>query len=290
MTQQFEFRHLAAIDALANERHFGRAADRLHVARPAFSRTIQQLERRLGLDLVDRTTRSVHLTPAGNDFAQHARRLLDAADAAAESATDVAAGRRGVLRIGFTGPTMIGTLPNLLRRLRRSEPHLRLDVRELATADQLVALADGELDVGFFLEGTPVSNELDTISVVADRSMIGVPIDHPFADRPALRLADLGDETLILFPRQRNPTLYDEVVSLASDDGRRRLRIEEASSRQVAAGLVAAGLGVSTFTASMAAMCGPDVALVPQVDPERSTTVLMGWHHARPNPLLDHVD
>ena len=185
---------------------------------------------------------------------------------------------------------MIGTLPGLLRRLHRSAPDLRLDVRELATADQLAALEAGDLDVGFFLEGTPVSEELDTTAVLRDRSMIGVPSDHPLAGEASLRLADLADETLILFPRERNPALYDEVVALVSAHGARPTRIEEASSRQVAAGLVAAGLGVSTFTASMAPMCGPDVALIPQIDPERSTTVLMGWHHARANPLLDHLD
>ncbi len=289
MTQQFELRHLAAMDALAAEGHFGRAADRLHVARPAFSRTIQQLERRLGIDLVDRTTRSVRLTPAGIDLARHARAVLDATTRAAASAVAVAAGRTGLLRIGFTGPSMIGNLPTMLRRLRTARPDLRIDLREMPTVEQLAELRSGDLDVAFFLEGSPVPEEVETTVVVVERNMIGLPSNHELASAPGARLADLSDETLILFPRQRNPSLYDELVALASDGGRRPIRVEEASSRLVAAGLVAAGVGVSTFTASMTAMCGPDVTLVPQIDPERSTTVLMGWHHARVNPLLDHL-
>ncbi|MEO1062759.1 MAG: LysR family transcriptional regulator [Actinomycetota bacterium] len=289
MSQQFDLRHLAALDALAVERHFGRAADRLHVARPALSRTIQQLERRLGVGLVDRTTRSVRLTPAGLELAARARRLLDDADRAAVATLDVAAGRSGRLRIGFTGPSMIGTLPALLRRMRRASPELRLDVRELPTTEQLARLVAGELDVAFFLEGAPVPAEVETTAVVVERAMIGVAADHPVASADGVRLADLADETLILFPRARNPTLYDELVDLVSGGGRRAVRVEEASSRSVAAGLVAAGLGVSTFTASMAGLCGPDVRLVPQVAPERWTTVLMGWPRDRPTPLLQHL-
>jgi DNA-binding transcriptional LysR family regulator len=285
MDHQWELRHLAALAAVADTLHFGRAAHRLHIAQPALSRTIQQLERYTGIRLVERTTRSVALTPAGTEFAQRARTILAACDAAAAAAEDVAAGRAGRLRIAFSGASLLQNLPDILRRFATENPTWRVEITEMPTSQQIRHLVDRTLDIGFFLAGPPLPDEIETVTVAEERACIGVPTDHPLSTRKKLRLADLRDERLILFPRHRNPSLYDEILSLASDHGRHEVHIEEASSRQVAAGLVAAGLGVATFTDGMASMCGPRVTLIPQ-DPPRKTTVLMGWHHASTNPLI----
>ncbi|MDJ0769773.1 MAG: LysR family transcriptional regulator [Ilumatobacter sp.] len=290
MEHQFDLRHLAALTALADELHFGRAATRLHLAQSALSRTIQQLERSLDCQLVDRTTRSVSLTPAGAELAMRARELLAATDQAARRTLDVAAGRAGRLRVGFTGPALSGPLPGLLRRFQADQPSWRLDLVELPSTEQIERLVDGELDVGFFLAGPRIPRELDHVEVTSERSCVGVAIDHPLGGRSELALRELAGERLILFPRDRNPGLYDEIVDLVTDGHTRRVEIQHASSRLIAASLVAAGLGVSTFTESMTTVCGPDVVLIPQVRPERTTTLVMGWDGRRRNPLLDAIE
>ena len=285
MKHQYELRQLTAFLAVAEEGHFGRAAERLRVAQPALSRTIQQLERALGCRLLDRTTRSVALTPAGVALVDRVPRLLAELDEAAGAALDIAEGRAGRLRIGVSGPAMTAALPRLLRRLQAQRPPWRIDVRELSTSEQLRRLLDRTIDVGFFLAEAQVPDAVLAVAVVRERGCIGVPADHPFAQREALRLGELAGERLILFPRERNPALYDEILALVSDGEPREIEVVEAASRRVAAGLVAAGLGVSTFTEGMRRMCGPEVVLVPQVAPERSTVVLMGWHREAPAPL-----
>lgn len=288
-SHEFELRHLAAFVAVAEELHFGRAARRLHTAQPALSRTIQQLEARLGCTLLRRTTRSVALTPAGRALAERASTILAECEAAARATSDVAAGRAGRLRAAFSGATMLHTLSEVLRTFQRAQPTWRLELTELPTTDQIQALVEGRIDVGFFLAGPALPDEIEAVTVATDRACIGVPADHALASRETLRLSDVGDERLILFPRERNPVLYDEIVDHVSAGHTRSVDVEEVSSRQIAAGLVAAGIGVSTFTEAMRHLCGPDVTLIPQVDPERTTTTLMGWAHDTPNPLLDHV-
>lgn len=285
MEHQWELRHLAALAAVADTLHFGRAARRLHIAQPALSRTIQQLEKYTGTRLMERTTRSVALTPAGAEFADRAKAILAACDAATAAVEDVIAGRAGKLRIAFSGASLLQNLPDLLRRFTTQNPRWRVEITEMPTSQQIRHLVDRTLDVGFFLAGSPLPDEIESVAVAEERACIGVPTDHPLSTRKKLRLGDLRNERLILFPRHRNPSLYDQILDLASDHGRHEVEVEEASSRQVAAGLVAAGLGVATFTDGMASMCGPRVTLIPQ-DPPRSITVLMGWHQDAANPLV----
>lgn len=285
MKHQWQLRHLAALAAVADTLHFGRAARRLHIAQPALSRTIQQLEKYTGTRLVERTTRSVALTPAGAEFADRAKVILAACDDAAAAVEDVVAGRVGSLRIAFSGASLLQNLPDQLHRFTTENPKWRVEITEMPTSQQIRHLVDRTLDIGIFLAGPPLPEEIQTVTVAEERACVGVPADHPLSTRKKLRLADLRHERLILFPRHRNPSLYDEIVLLASDHGMHEVEIEEASSRQVAAGLVAAGLGVGTFTDGMASMCGPRVTLIPQ-DPPRPITVLMGWHHSAANPLI----
>lgn len=286
MDYEFELRHLAAFSVIADELHFGRAAERLHIAQPALSRTIQQLERNLGYPLLVRTTRSVALTRAGESFAERARAILAECDDAVRATTEVASGIAGRLRVGFSGPTMLRSIGPLLHRFGRREHRWSIELVERATSAQIAALSEGGLDVGFFLSGLRIPEGIDTMEVSRARACIGVPHDHRFAGRDSLRLDELGDERVILFPRHRNPYLYDEIVDRVTEGHTRTVDIDEARSRHIAAGLVAAGLGVSTFTEDMRYVCEPDVVLIPQSDPERSVVTVMGWPADTRNPLL----
>jgi DNA-binding transcriptional LysR family regulator len=283
-----ELRHLATFCAVAETLHFRGAADRLHIAQPAVTRQIQQLEAALGVGLFDRDTRSVALTPAGEAFYPKAVAVLADVERGMRVAKDVATGVTGRIRIGFSGPAMVSALPKLLRGYRVEHARVRLEIEELPTTEQLTRLASGTLDVAFFLD-TATPEAIDTVEVAREPGCVGIHLDHPLATREAVALHELADERFILFPRERNPRLYDDIVYHASLGSERPLDIVAASSRQVAAGMVAAGLGVSTFAASMQGMCGPDVRLIPRTDPPHDVVLTMGWKTGAGNPFLEQL-
>ena len=143
-----ELRHLRYFVAVAEERHFGRAADRLHIVQPALSKQVIALERELGLELLDRT-RGVKLTQAGEVFYAEAKAILERVERATAATKATAKGEAGSLAIGYVGTAPWSVLPAILREHRRLHPDLRFHLDELGTSDQLERIRDGSLDVGF---------------------------------------------------------------------------------------------------------------------------------------------
>src|SRR5690606_29219151 len=144
-----EFRHLRYFLVLAEELHFGRAAQRLAITQPPLSLNIQQLEASVGAQLFTRNSRGVQLTAAGQAFVPAARQLLERAGAAAREARDVAQGVVGSLQVGFAGTVLYRGLPQILKRFHAEHPQLRLVLREMSSSDQLVDLMHDRLDAGF---------------------------------------------------------------------------------------------------------------------------------------------
>src|SRR3954467_5429266 len=139
----FSLARLSCFIAVAEELHFGRAAERLHMTQPPLSRQIQQLEAELGVQLIDRTTRSVTLTPAGVAFLPDARRILQLAGGASLAVKRVPAGDLGTVVVGFTAASAHAVLPRLLERTREQLPDVKLDLREMVTAVQIEGLMPG---------------------------------------------------------------------------------------------------------------------------------------------------
>jgi DNA-binding transcriptional LysR family regulator len=144
-----EFRHLRYFLVLAEELHFGRAAQRLAISQPPLSTNIQQLEASVGAKLFTRNSKAVQLTEAGRAFVPQARALLEQAQQAARHARDVADGLAGSLQMGFVGTMLYRGLPGLLKSFQAQHPRLRLTLKELSSSDQLIELAHERLDLGF---------------------------------------------------------------------------------------------------------------------------------------------
>lgn len=143
-----ELRQMRYAVAVAEELHFGRAAERLLVAQPSLSRQIKDLERDLGVELFERTSRHVHLTAAGAAFLDAARLALSAVESSREAALDAASGIRGTVALGFVASAAVQILPELVRTHSRARPRVRLVLREMTTEEQIAALNDGTIDVG----------------------------------------------------------------------------------------------------------------------------------------------
>ena len=182
-----ELRHLRYFRAVAEELHFGRAAERLHIAQPPLSQQIRQLERELDVSLFIRSTRKVELTPAGHAYLKRAVAVLDAVDDAGQQARRIALGVEGQLTIGCVGSATYSLLPRLVRALRDELPHVEISVRgEMLAPAQLDALLAGDVDIALLrppVEDSDIRCEL----LRRDRLIAALPADHPLASRDQLR-------------------------------------------------------------------------------------------------------
>jgi DNA-binding transcriptional LysR family regulator len=209
-----EFRQLRTFLAIAEELHFGRAAQRLHLAQSSVSEQLRRLERELGVTLVTRSSHRVELSEAGRAFETAARQLLADVDRAAQLARDVADGRQGRLNIGFNPVAAMSVVPAALIQLQSDHPDVTVDLRELMTGPQLTALRNYDIDIGFLYGRPPPGynhryvQELSVIAVVSDT--------HPWAGRTQVRFADLGAQPCVLPSPAVSPGLHDAIIRAAA--------------------------------------------------------------------------
>lgn len=242
--ERVELRHLRYFLAVAEVRHFGRAAERLHMAQPPLSQQIRQLEDELGVRLLDRNTRRVDLTPAGAAYLERVRTILAEVDDAGEEAQRVASGLTGRLAIGCVGSATYSLLPALARRLREELPDLDVTFRgEMLVPDQAAALLSRELDLA--LLRPPVDEPaLRLTRLRSDRIIVALPDAHRLAGRKRLRIADLRGEDLIVHAARRS-VMHGAVMTLCREAGfEPRIRHEVAETSTLVT-FVAAGLGIA---------------------------------------------
>lgn len=233
---------------IVDEGHVGRAAERLHVTQPTLSRQVAALERAVGVALFDRRGRALALTPAGEVFASGARDLVRRADELVESARRADRGELGVLRIGFVQSATFEALPSLVGRFRAAWPSVRMEVTAMTTLGQLAALADGTIDVGL-LRPPVVAPDLELRTLSHDPLLVALPGGHRLARRRRVSLADLADESFVLYGRESGPGVHDTIVGFCRDAGFSPRIVQEAVDVQTIVALVAGELGVSLLIA-----------------------------------------
>lgn len=246
-----ELRHLRYFVTVAEELHFGRAAQKLHISQPPLSMQIRSLENELGVTLLNRTQRQVSLTQAGAALLGEARHILARVEQAVLMTRRAGRGEIGELAIGFISVADYNVLPVVLREFRRRFPLVKLTLRESTTDVQIRDLLAGRIDVGFML---PPINEasLESVAILREPLIAALPDKHPLARKPGkLALKKLKDAPFILFPRPNAPGLYDDVVSCCKAAGFSPRVEQEAIQMQTIVSLVSAGLGVALIPASL---------------------------------------
>ena len=269
-----ELRHLRYFVAVAEERSFTRAAQRLHIAQPPLSRQIQQLEEILGIVLFERNSRPLKLTEAGRFFHQHAVQLL-AQTAELESMTRRVGKIERSLSVGFVGSTLYGMLPKVIRRYRQQHAEVELSLHEMWTMDQIKALKEGRIDVGF---GRIRLNDPNVRRVVLrEEPMIAaLPLGHRLSTvTTPLSLHDLLNDTLIVFPKTPRPSYADQVLSAFHDRALKPARVLETRELQIALGLVAAGEGVTIVPKSVHGLKRDDISYHDLDDPRLVSPIIM---------------
>jgi DNA-binding transcriptional LysR family regulator len=283
-----ELRHLRYFVGVAEEQHFGRAAERLHVAQPALSRQIQDLEKEMGFLLFDRLPRGVRLSAAGKLFLSDARRILQDVEGAKRRAERIAHGQAGTLRIGIaTAVSWHGLVVDAFREFRRRQPEVELVLQHLLSVHQIEAILAGRLDVGFAAPITPWHKDLAHWQFALDRMVLAVPKGHPLTKRERIRLRDLRDIPFIWFQRWVNPTFYDQMMQACARGGLSAPRIvQEAPDRDTQLGLVQCQIGVAWLNESTRWHCPRGVVLIPVVDMHVRLPFDLIWKKDNSSPLL----
>jgi DNA-binding transcriptional LysR family regulator len=246
-------RSLNRFIAVAEELHFGRAAKRLHIVESALSREIQALERDLQFQLLDRTSRRIHLTLAGAVFLDHARVVVASLDAAVAAARRAAEGRTGLIRIGFVGSTTFEFLPAVLRFFRREWPEVELMLSEMTTAELLQQVQQERIHVGFVRWAGPAEREELLVETVAREPLaIAIPVNHPLVKRARIHPKALAGESFIVYPQLSMSTWEVLLRNICKNAGFEPNVVQRTVQIHTAISLVSAGIGIALvpFTAS----------------------------------------
>jgi DNA-binding transcriptional LysR family regulator len=240
---------------LAETLHFGHAALRLHMTQPPLSLAMQQLERRLGHALFERSRRSVSLTVAGAALVEPVRQLLRQAAALPAVARAASLGEVGRVRLGFVSTVGFGPLPGWLLEFRDAHPGVAVALREATGDVQLTAFAQQEIDAGFLLHAPGIApgapSGLQRLSLGIEALVLALPQTAPLASARRLRPATLLAQPLVIFPRLIAPSLYDAVLSFYHRHGVTPAISQEAIQMQTIVNLVSAGLGLAWVPRSM---------------------------------------
>jgi DNA-binding transcriptional LysR family regulator len=283
-----ELRHLRYFAAVAETCHFGQAADQLHVAQPALSYAIRQLEDELNVTLFNRTTRQVSLTPAGEFLKLEVARILAGVDDAERGVRRIAAGRSGLLRVGLTGTAAFSHLPRLARMLREELPGVAMEIQaDMLTPMQCEQLRSGALDVGV-LRPPAVGDDIELRIIDVESLVLAVSADHRLAAEPVVSLTDLRSETFVAYA-SRDSAVNDAVLRSCKRAGFVPHREHSAPGTAVLLALVAAGFGIAVLPASVRALPLHGVVFRDLTD-GGSIELALAWRRGGGgNPVVDAV-
>lgn len=286
---EMELRHIAGFVAVAEELHFGRAATRLHMAQPPLSQQIRQLERDLGVQLFERTTRSVRLTSAGQAMLEPARAVLAHVETAVRSAQAGGRGEVGRVAVGFAGASTQETVPRLTRAVRVRHPGIELVLRgQTYSGEALSLLAEGHLDLSFLR--LPVRRAGVSTRVIEREELVAaLPSDHPLAQQDRIRLVDLAEEAFVSFPGLGGSAVREGLVQACLGAGFSPRIVQEAPDSYTILALVAAGVGVTLTVSSVQHIQVEGMVYRRLLDPVRPMLLALAWRSDNPGPALRSV-
>lgn len=265
---------------VAQRLHFGQAADRLGMTQPTLSQQIRRLEHQVGATLLERTSRHVRLTKAGEALIPQARRVLADLERAVFHCRAVAAGGVGHLKVGSIGAALNSVTPHLVRGLRERVPGLVVQLTQMDSPVQLAALHAGELDFGIVRAAAPVAGiALDDL--FSEPMIVALSSDHRLAAVDRLTAVDLSEEFFVLWPRTASPLFHDQVLAYCRQAGVEPRIAMEGADIETQLGLVSAGIGVSPQPASFANLQRRNVTFRPLADAPTST-VQLAWRATSP--------
>lgn len=284
-----ELRQLRYFIAVAEELHFGKAADKLHMTQPPLSQTIQGLEQLLGAPLFLRSRRAVALTPAGQALLPEARRMLAHAASLEELVRRAAGGEAGRLSLAFVSSADYSVLPPFLRNYRGAFPLVQIALQEATTDLQIEHLLHARIDAGLLIPPLPDKAllELDYLKVLSEPLILAAPSGMAGLESGLpVRLQDLPRLPLIIFPRPIAPALHDGILACFRAAGVTPEIGQEAIQMQTIVGLVSAGMGLALVPQSVSNLMRPGVEYRALLDPTPQVETGLAWRRDNASPVL----
>lgn len=271
-----EIKHLRSFVVLAQELHFGRAAQRLAIVQPALSMQIKLLEEELGVRLFERNRHSVALTAVGALFLPEAQATLHQAAHAADVARAGGRGEIGRVRLGFVSSVLAELLPTLIRTVHERFPRIELELKDMPGPDQAAALKQGQLDFG--LMRLPASYPgIQTLAMLQESVVIALPHDHPLAASSTLQPADLAQWPLLVLARRYAPGFHDELMQALKNHDAPLIIASELGEFTTMLALVSAGLGIGLLPANAARALPGNVVARPLLLGDYRATTGLAW-------------
>ncbi|MDG2025929.1 MAG: LysR family transcriptional regulator [Acidimicrobiales bacterium] len=269
---------------VAEERHFGRAADRLHMSQPPLSQQIKLLEADIGVQLFDRCVRPIALTPAAIAILPDALRLLADSERLDRRMNDIAVGQGGLLRIGFVGSASYETMPAFLRRFQARWTKVDVTLASMTSDQQCDALAGGTIDLG--IARTPGHRSgIRASPFLNERLVVGLDADHVLASRDSVSLADIAELALIGVDRNASTSLHVELRAMFDAHGHRYNPALEAADYPTILGLAASGQGLAVVPASVQSFRPPSLCYVPLSDEDATSWLILLSREDETSPL-----
>jgi DNA-binding transcriptional LysR family regulator len=285
-TPGVDVRRLRYFLAVAEELHFGRAAERLHIAQPALSRQIASLEAGIGALLFDRTRSNIHLTAAGEALLPRARDILARVADAARVARRASEGTIGIIQVGFVGSATFSILPGVFNAYRAHHPDVELVLHAMNTAELRAALIDRSIDIAF---ARPGIQDPEIVSEVVQREALVVALSEndPLAEQNYIGLADLALRPFILYPRHPRPSFADTILDMCRKEGFTPVVAQETLEIQTALSLVSVGAGVSIVPESTSNAQLYGVAYRPLLGETLQTQLSLAYRRDNRSPVLN---
>ena len=282
----FELSQLRCFVAVAEELHFGRAAQRLNMTQPPLSRQVQLLERILGVVLLDRTSRSVRLTPAGRAFQIEARRLLRLAESAALATRRIASGDAGRVAVGFTAASGYSFLPKLVDLARTQLPNVFLTLSELVSGEQVEALLTGRIDLG--LIRPPLTRpEFATARALAEPLVAALPSGDPRLSKSVITLADFDAAPMVMYAPEGAGYFHSMLTGMFDAAGVSPQYVQHMSQIHSILALVHARIGAAAVPEAATRLHFEGVEFRPlETTPARPVELFVAWRRDNDNPSL----
>ncbi len=283
-----ELRQIRYFQCVARELSFTKAAKLLHIAQPPLSRQIKMLEEELGVAVFERLGRGIQLTEAGRYFLDQTEKMTSRLEETINATRRIGRSERMWFGIGFVPSTLYGHMPALIRQLREMNDQAEISLVEMTTLQQFDALKSGRIDIGvgrILLK----DEEIERLVLTDERLAVALPISHPLARRTAVRLNDILNEPLILYPARPRPSYADHVLNLYRQKGHSPVVAQEVNELQTAIGLVTAGIGVTIVPESVRRLHREDVVYVDLDEAGFTSPIMLSWRKSDQSAFLKDV-
>lgn len=280
-----DMRHLRCFVAVAEELHFGRAAERLHLSQPPVSLAIKELEQELGVRLFERTSRRIAMTRAGEDALRDARAVLTAADTMRKRAKEAAQGLMGSLSLGFISLPAYSFLPTMLRAFTEDYPRVRVSLQEGTTDQILHDVESGALDIGLVFRTSDLPAALSARLVQVEPLIVALPDSHPLAGSSRVALEKLSQERFLGFERHQGPMMFDAIVATCMRHGFSP-KLFPARQMHTIVSLVSGGIGVALVPGSVQALHREGVVYRSMKGDKTLVETVAVWRRSDDSPLV----